>query len=80
MTVTTKCTLTVSLRELRQAVTAVVPHAEPTKSGDEISKLSRIRLTAGTGELLVMAACSTRSPQSRRSCSGAWPRRPAPRR
>ena len=52
---------------LGPAVAAIAAHFRPRTAayweiwldGDEISKLSRIRLTAGTGELLVMAACST---------------------
>lgn len=55
MAVTLECTLTVSLRELRQAIASVVVHAEPTKTGDEISKLSRVRVTAGKDELLFAA-------------------------
>ena len=55
MAVTLECTLTVSLRQLRAAVKAVVPHCEPTKTGDEISQLARVRLTAGKNELLVSA-------------------------
>ena len=58
MAVTLECELVVGLRALRQAIAAVVPHAEPTKTGDEISKLSRVRITAGKDELLVMATNS----------------------
>lgn len=59
MTVTLDCTLVVSLRELRQAIASVVMHAEPTKTGDEISKLSRVRITAGQSEMLLAATNTT---------------------
>ena len=55
MAVTLECKLKVSLREFRAAVAAVVPHAERTKTGDEISQLARVRVTAGKGELLLAA-------------------------
>ena len=58
MSVTLECTVKVGIRPLRQAITAVVPHAEPTKNGDEISSLSRVRFVAAKTELLVMATCT----------------------
>lgn len=56
MTTTIECTLEVPLIPLRQALSSVVVHAEPTKTGDEVSEMSRVRLTAATSELLVLAA------------------------
>lgn len=58
MSVTLECTLKVGIRPLRQAITAVVPHAEPTKTGDEISSLARVRLIAAKDELLIAATCT----------------------
>lgn len=58
MATTTEVTLEVSLPEFRKAITAVTPHAEPTKTGDEISHMSRVRLTAAKNELLVAAGNS----------------------
>lgn len=55
--VTLACTLKVGLRDLRSALTAVVPHAEPTKTGDDPGPLSRVRLVAIKSELHVLA-CS----------------------
>jgi hypothetical protein len=55
MAVTIECTVKVPIRQLRAALTAVVPHAEPTKTRDEVSPLSRVRLLLGKSELLVMA-------------------------
>lgn len=55
MTVTTACTLEVPLAELRRAVAAVVVHAEPTKTGDEVTAYQRVRVTAGKSELHVAA-------------------------
>jgi hypothetical protein len=58
MAVTLACTLQVPLRQLRAAIAAVVPHAEPTKTGDEISSLSRVRFIAAKDELLLAATCT----------------------
>jgi hypothetical protein len=55
--VTLACTLKLGLRGLRQALASVVPHAEPTKTGDDPGPLSRVRLVAAKGELHVLA-CS----------------------
>lgn len=55
MAVTIECTVKVAIRQLRAALTSVVPHAEPTKTKDEISPLSRVRLLLGRDELIVMA-------------------------
>ena len=55
MAVTTECTLEVPLAPLRAALTAVTPHSEPTKTGDDVSEMSRVRLTAAKAELLVVA-------------------------
>lgn len=57
MAVTTECTLEAPLIPLRQALSSVVVHAEPTKTGDGTSELSRVRLTAAKSELHV-AACN----------------------
>jgi hypothetical protein len=51
--------MTLALPDLRKALASVVPHSEPTKTGDEISHLSRVRLSATKDELLVMATNST---------------------
>lgn len=59
MTATTAATLKVGMRDLRNALTAVLPHAEPSKNGDEISKQHRIRCTAADGELWVMSTCTS---------------------
>ncbi len=56
MAVTTECTLSVPLVDFRRAVAAVKPHAERTKSGDEVNALSRIRFTAAKDELYVIAS------------------------
>lgn len=61
MTVTLSATLTVGLRPLRQALAAVIPHAEPTKTGDEVNAQARVRLVAAKGELFVMATCTATS-------------------
>lgn len=58
MTTSTEVTIEVSLPEFRKAVSAVTPHAEPTKTGDEISHMSRVRLTAAKNELLLAAGNS----------------------
>lgn len=58
MAVTLACTLQVPLRQFRAAIAAVVPHAEPTKTGDEISSLSRVRFVAAKDELLLAATCT----------------------
>lgn len=58
MSVTIECTIEVSMRRLRAALTAVVPHAEPTKNGDDPSPLSRVRIVLGRSELQFMAASS----------------------
>ena len=55
----TSVTLTVDLVALRRALSAVVPHAEPTKAGDDISGLSRVRLSAAATELHVIATNGT---------------------
>lgn len=59
--VDTTVTLEVPLRALRQAIASVLPHAEPTKTGDDPGDLSRLRLVARKGELLVVATNSTTS-------------------
>jgi hypothetical protein len=56
--VTLECRVKVGIRPLRQAITAVTPHAEPTKTKDEISSQSRVRLIAAKDELLVIATCT----------------------
>lgn len=56
MAATIECTLEVPLAPLRQALSSVVVHAEPTKTGDEVSDMSRVRLTAAASELYVLAA------------------------
>lgn len=58
MAVSLEATVKVGVRPLRQALTAVTPHAEPTKSGDEISAQARVRLIAGKEELHVVATCT----------------------
>lgn len=58
MAVTLEFECEVSLRGLRQALSAVVVHAEPTKSGDEVSPLCRLRLVFARDEILVMASNS----------------------
>lgn len=55
MTTTAECTIEVPLAPLRQALSSVVVHAEPTKTGDDVSEMSRVRLTAAQSELLVLA-------------------------
>lgn len=55
MAVTTEVTLEVPLAPLRAALTAVTPHSEPTKTGDDVSEMSRVRLTAAKTELHVLA-------------------------
>lgn len=55
MTTTAECTIEVPLVPFRQALAAVVPHAEPTKTGDEVSDMSRVRLTAAASELYILA-------------------------
>ena len=42
-------------------IAAVVVHAEPTKTGDEVSALSRVRIIAGASELFVVATNLTTS-------------------
>lgn len=58
MAVTLDFEVETSLRSLRAALTSVVPHAEPTKSGDEVSPLCRVRFVFGRSEVLVMASNS----------------------
>jgi hypothetical protein len=58
MATSTEVTLELSLPEFRKAVAAVTPHAEPTKTGDEINHMSRVRLTAAKSELLLAAGNS----------------------
>jgi len=52
-----RCVLEVALTPLRQALAAVVVHAEPSKTGEDVSEMSRVRLWAGKDELCVLA-CS----------------------
>jgi hypothetical protein len=59
MTTTIDLTIEVPLADLRNAITAVVVHAEPTKAGDEVTAYQRVRLTAGKDELLVAATSGT---------------------
>lgn len=54
-TAVTECTLKVGIVALRSAITAVVPHADSPKLGDEDLALARVRLIAGRDELLVVA-------------------------
>ena len=54
-----ECTIQVPLVSFRQAVAAIVVHAEPTKTGDEVNALSRVRLVAGKSELFVVACNGT---------------------
>ena len=61
MTTTAECTIDVPLVRLRSAIAAVVVHAEPTKTGDEVSALSRVRIIAGASELFVVATNLTTS-------------------
>jgi hypothetical protein len=61
MATSTEVTMTVALPELRKALTSVIVHAEPTKTGDEINHLSRVRLAAAKDELHVVATNSTTS-------------------
>ena len=55
MAVTTECTLSVPLVDFRRAVAAVKPHAERTKTGDEVNAYGRVRFIADKTELLVLA-------------------------
>ncbi len=57
--VTIECEVEFSMRMFRAALSSVVPHAEPTKTGDEVSPLARVRLVLGRDELLVMATCTS---------------------
>lgn len=61
MATSTEVTMTVALPELRKALTAVIVHSEPTKTGDEINHLSRVRLAAAKDELHIVATNSTTS-------------------
>ena len=61
MAVTLDFEVETSLRLLRAALTSVVPHSEPTKNGDEVSPLCRVRLSFGRDEILVMATNSATS-------------------
>jgi hypothetical protein len=55
VSVTTECTLELSLIDFRRAIAAVRPHAERSKSGDDITAYSRIRMIADATELHVVA-------------------------
>jgi hypothetical protein len=55
MTVTTECTLRVAIADLQRAITAVVPHADKPKQGDEQPLTCRVRFTAGRTHLTVSA-------------------------
>lgn len=59
--VMTDCTIRVPLPALRQALKAVLPHAEPTKVGDEVTAFQRVRLSADKSELFVMATSGATS-------------------
>ena len=59
MSTTAECTLEVPLSSLREAISAVVVHAEPTKAGDDVTAFQRVRLTAAADELLVLATSGT---------------------
>ena len=61
MGVTLECEVEVSMRQLRAALSSVVPHSEPTKTGDEVSPLARVRLVLGRDELQVIASCAATS-------------------
>jgi len=57
----TDCSIRVPLPALRQALKAVLPHAEPTKVGDEVTAFQRVRLSADRSELFVMATSGATS-------------------
>lgn len=59
MAVTLEFEVEASMRLLRAALTATIVHAEPTKTGDEVSPLCRVRLIFGKAEILVAASNST---------------------
>ena len=61
MTVTIAATVNVPMPALVAALKSVVVHAEPTKTGDDVSSLSRVRLILGDGELSAVATNSTTS-------------------
>ncbi len=61
MAVTFDATLQVGMRELLAAFKAVVPHAEPTKNGDEVSPNSRVRIVADKDEVHLLATCTITS-------------------
>lgn len=55
MTTTTDCQLRVGIGDLARAITAVYPHAEKSKPGDEQPMTVRVRLIAGRDHLQVAA-------------------------
>lgn len=59
--VTTRCTLTVGIDDLQAAITAVAPHAEKPKQGDDQPITCRVRLTAGREHITVAATDSRTS-------------------
>lgn len=61
MTVTIAATVNVPMPAFVAALKSVVVHAEPTKTGDDVSSLSRVRLILGDGELSAVATNSTTS-------------------
>jgi len=65
MTTTTDCTLRVGIGDLARAITAVYPHAEKSKPGDEQPMTVRVRLVAGKDHLQV---CATDG----RTAAAAW--------
>lgn len=60
MTAATECTLTVGIADLQAAISAVAPHAEKPKQGDEQPITCRVRLTAGK-DLLAVSATDART-------------------
>lgn len=53
--VITSATIKVGMKPVRAALSAVVPHCEPTKTGSEPDVTSRVRLVVGKTELHVLA-------------------------
>lgn len=59
MATTPECTFRVPLVDFRRAVASVRPHADRTKSGDDLTAYGRVRLIAGAEELLLVATNGT---------------------